>query len=109
VGGKSDNTTTPPPIPESPQFDPTMMMQMMGMMMQQGGMFAPPPVPSIPAAPAVTKDPAVDWTEKNKELANKVRADYQTSQSKKRGRTDTILTSPLLDEELGKSTSLIAP
>lgn len=41
----------------------------------------------------------VDWTEKNAELANKMSANYDLEAARRKGVQDTILTSPILDEE----------
>ena len=80
-------------------------MSLLSMMMESAS--APQaPIPTIPESPEVIADPTIDFSEKQKELANKVRADYKDDQSRKRTRSSTILTSPLLDEELGNKSLL---
>jgi len=106
MGGKSDTVAPPPVVDPGPGVDMTMMMGLFQQMMaNQSAQMAPP---AIPDAPEVTADPVIDWTEKQKELANKVRADYEDDASRKRGRASTILTSPLLDEQLDRTESLLS-
>ena len=95
--GKSSGTGPPPPpvvAPPAPGIDPEMMMMMMSVL----GAGAPEP-PSQPILPEVYREPEIDWTEKNKTLAAKMKADYKTDQANKKGRSQTTHTSPLLDEE----------
>lgn len=107
MGSKAEPTPPPAVEPAGGSMGSEMMMQMLGMMMQ--GMAAPQaPIPEIPEAPEVEEDPVIDWRDKQAELAKKVAVDYEDDQNRKRNRTDTILTSPLLDEELETLTSLIA-
>ena len=75
-------------------------------MMMESASAPQAPIPTIPESPEVIADPTIDFSEKQKELANKVRADYKDDQSRKRTRSSTILTSPLLDEELGNKSLL---
>lgn len=49
--------------------------------------------------PSVVRAPDVDWGEKQKEIAQKMKADYTLDQARRKGRSDTILTSPLLDSD----------
>ena len=98
MGSKGGSSGPPPPpvvAPPAPGLDPQMMMMLMSIM---GGMSAPEP-PSQPIIPEVFREPETDWTEKNKQLAAKVKADYRSDQAKKKGRADTVHTSPILDEE----------
>ena len=94
---KGGDNTPPPPIeaPPTPGLDPQMMMMFASMM----GSMSPPAPPDQPIIPQVNREPEVDWTEKNAQLAAKMKADYRSSQAKKKGRAQTTHTSPLLDEE----------
>ena len=49
--------------------------------------------------PDVYRSPEVDWSETQSQLASKASADYHADQLRRKGVSDTILTSPLLDEE----------
>lgn len=48
-----------------------------------------------------------DWAAKAEELKAKMAAEYEADKAKKTGRTDTILTSPLLDQQDAVTTSSI--
>jgi hypothetical protein len=54
--------------------------------------------------PTVQKTQDVDWTEKQAQLASKMKAEYSLAQNKRKTVTDTIHTSPLLDDEEPKTT-----
>ena len=54
--------------------------------------------PQIPLLPSVFREPEIDFAKKQEQLTNKARADYKSSQSRKKGRSDTILTSPFIGE-----------
>lgn len=56
-----------------------------------------PIAPEITPAPSVYREADVDWKKKQTQLAGKARADFKTDQRRKKGRTSTIATSPLLD------------
>lgn len=66
---------------------------------------------ATPAAlemPEIVTATEVDWTEQNSQLSAKAKADYQSDLASKKGRLDTVLTSPLLDDdETGVSQSLL--
>jgi len=102
--GKSSPTPPPPisTIPEPPQADfgpvMAMMAQMMSMVSQQTAM------PQLPEAPQVFEEPEINWREKQEELRNKLKGEETLNQAKKKNRQDTILTSPLLDEEEAETT-----
>jgi hypothetical protein len=109
--GKGGNTTAPP-APDAvdrwgkepkDQVEDIDMLSMFSSMMQM--MQAVPAAPALPATPSVFRAPQVDWTEKNKQLASRASADYKTSTSKKKGRSSTILTKPLLDDTEPSTTS----
>lgn len=49
--------------------------------------------------PEIIKPTEIDWTEEASKIANKSKADEALRSKQKKGRLDTILTSPLGDEE----------
>ncbi len=106
MGGKS--APAPPPV-TTPPDNTAQMMQIMQMMMgmMQSASSGMPSVPDIGAAPPVSTPLDVDWASKHNELLEKSRADYQQERASKVGRSDTILTSPLLDERLEEAGSSI--
>ena len=113
MGKKSDNSQPAAPPPPDTSGQEAVLMQMMQAMMAialagQHNAFAAPPPPQLPPIPEIVRDPIIDWTEKNQEIANKARADFELDQSRRKGREDTILTSPLLDEQEVTTTSLLA-
>jgi hypothetical protein len=57
--------------------------------------------------PEVYREPSIDWTEKQNQLAAKAKADYNLDQTRQKGRADTVLTSPILDEDEVKTTGSI--
>ena len=54
---------------------------------------------TMPTLPEAYRDPEIDWTEKQQQLSAKAKADYNLDTALRKGRMDTILTSPLLDDE----------
>lgn len=79
-----------------------LMQQLMQMQMQ------PPQLPPIPEVnvPEVQRDPEMNWAERHEQLASRMRADYALDTGR-RGRLETILTSPLLDDEDAHVTSSV--
>lgn len=110
MGSKSNNDAPkdygPEPVPASQASDESLL-QMMQIMMSQVGQGAPQP-PALPDLPEVSRDVEVDWDERRERLANKARADYKNDQRRKKGRSSTIITSPLIENESPDTTSLIA-
>ena len=109
MGGKSA-PAAPPAVTPAPSFDMegmmAMMMQMMGGMNQQA-----PAMPTVPDAPEVRRTPEVDWKERNAQLQARMKGDQFNDRARKKGRSDTIHTSPLLDEqpeETEEATSLLS-
>jgi len=49
--------------------------------------------------PEIYRNPEIDWTGKQEQLSKKASADYNRTQILRKSRLDTVLTSPLLDEE----------
>lgn len=109
MGGKSGNTSPAPPAytPPPPNNDEIMMQYMNSIMSMQAGMASQ--IPQLPPTPEIERDPIINWAEKNEELIAKSKADYNVDKARRKGRFDTILTSPLLDDEDPETTaSLIA-
>jgi len=95
----------------------TQMMQMMGTMMsgmmqgmsqmmqesmtaQQGMMEQMnASMMQMPEMPEAYRNPEVDWSETTEDLAKKASAEYSVDDARRKGTGDTVLTSPLLDEE----------
>ena len=125
-GGGGDST--PPPMPQAPDMSGQMMamnemmMSVMNGMMnstasmmehmgaqaqaQQESMMASLEM-NMPGLPDVYRDPTIDWTEAQGQLNQKAKADFHADQMRRKGRTDTILTSPLLDDEEANVTGSI--
>lgn len=95
----------------TPSVDPNagmeFMSQMMQMLMQAMGMMMTPQTPQMPQVPEVIKQPDVDWTEKQKQLSQKMKATFGLDVARRKGRLDTIHTSPLLDTEEAATTESI--
>jgi hypothetical protein len=114
--------STPPPVPAMPVQDNTEVYAMMGMMQEMmGGMMegmagqmemmagqAAAQQESILAQmeanmnmpmPEVYRSPEIDFTEAQDRLNAKAKADFHLDQMRRKSVTDTILTSPLLEDE----------
>lgn len=63
--------------------------------------------PDMSTLPTTSTVESVDWTEKNKELAARAKADYGLEKAQKVGRLDTVMTSPLLDDEETSTTKSV--
>ena len=96
VVGKGGDGPQPPAVAATPDFDPTDMLGLFASLMS--GM-QPPEPPDPPILPEVYRDPEVDWTKRKDQLSAKAKADYLSDLEGKKGRSDTIHTSPFLDEE----------
>lgn len=108
MGGKSSGAATPPPaMPMMPQQDNSEeMMAFMTMMMQ--AMNSMPQAPAVPTTPTIQKEAPIDWAEKHDMLTQKMKAEYTLDQARRKGRQNTVYTSPLLDEEEANTTSIMA-
>ena len=95
MGGKAD-TTAPPAL--DPAGNDEAMLAMMQSMMSMPAMQAPT-TPTVPDAPALERTPEVDWSERHEELAARAKADFKNDQSRKKGRSATVHTSPLAEED----------
>jgi len=58
-----------------------------------------PELPQMPSMPALFETPDIDWTEKQDQLAAKAKADWNVDAARRKTRGDTVLTSPLLDDD----------
>ena len=97
MGGKGGSEAAPAPMMPPPQDNSAEIMSMMAGMM--GMMQNMPQAPSLPEMPTIQREPQVNWQERQDQLLAKSKADYNTEVDSKKGRSDTILTSPMLDEE----------
>lgn len=98
MGGKSSQPA--PPAPAYPDYGAQLgQMMAMFMTMQQNMMAAIPQQPVLPETPDLSVLDDVDWKEKQDELLAKASIDFNAEKEGKKGRVDTILTSPLLDDE----------
>lgn len=107
IFGKGSDTPSPPPQVSTGSDSESMAMIME---MMQSGMFSMPGIPAMPQMPAmpeIERTPEIDWAEKQETLATSMSAKNATSNARKHGRTDTIHTSPLLDEEEPNTTESI--
>ena len=94
-GFDEGNVPGPPSTIPEPNFDPNEMLKMFAGLMSS---MSPPEAPDPPILPEVYREPEVDWTDRKKQLSKKAKADYLDDQIGKKGVTDTVHTSPLLDE-----------
>lgn len=107
MGGKSSGRAAPPPaMPDTSAKDAQLVKFMQQMLSSQALLASQTPAPPpIPDTPPVERTPVIDWGTKNAELLAKSRADYKVNQARRKGRKDTVLTSPLLDSETTDTTS----
>jgi hypothetical protein len=110
-GGKGGGDSAPPPVYQAPPAQDNSMMiaeMMMGMMESMASSSAAqvealsnqmPQVPAMPTIPTVAKPLIIDWTEKQEQLAAKAKADYNVEQAQRKGAAQTVLSSPLGDED----------
>ena len=82
-----------------------MMAQQAAMMPMLAAAAAPPQMPEVPP---VYTSPEVDWSSKIEEISNQMKTDATLDRARRVGRLDTVLTSPLLNEdEAATTTSLL--
>ena len=110
-GGKGGDSAPPPamPAPQQPHDQTGAIMEMMmGMMSSMASSNAAsmealsnsmPNVPAMPTIPTPAKPLLIDWTEQQNQLAAKAKADYNVEQAQRRGAAQTVLSSPLGDED----------
>ena len=106
MGGKGE-TTSQQRIPiaygggeqQASELEAMMMAQMMQSMQQMAGIAAIPAPQPMPALPDIYQSPEVDWSERQEQLAQQMRADFGIDAARRHGRGKTVLSSPLLDEE----------
>lgn len=98
--GKGSDPAPPapymPPADSGEGMDDAMGAMMSMMMMQQSMANSQPQMPSLPE---IYDTPEIDWTEQNASLAQKAKADASLDAARRKGRMDTVLTSPLADGE----------
>lgn len=86
-----------------PEEDYTGIMSAMSQMAQMQGMMASqqalPQMPEQAPLPEIDSAGNVDWTDKHAQLRQKAAADYGSANAARKGRADTILTSPILDDD----------
>lgn len=58
-----------------------------------------PQQPEMATMPETTTSEEIDWTDQNAKLAAKAKADYNVDKAKRKGRAETVHSSPLLEEE----------
>lgn len=120
-GGKG-GSSAPPPMPQMPDYSGEMlgmvgmMSEMMGGMMegmmgqmemmsqqaaaQQESMLAQMDATlQMPELPMPSRDPQINFSETERRLRNRAAADFNLDERRRKGIQDTVLTSPLLDEE----------
>ena len=101
MGSKGSSTPDVVPIDTSSsddQLQQMMTMMMEGMTSSISAMMGSMSEMEVPSTPPVETTPDVDWQEKLDELSAKTKADYSLETSDKKGRSDTVHTSPLLDD-----------
>lgn len=98
MGSGKGGNTLPPPDVQSPDMG-GMMMAMQNMMAASAQQQQLPEAPDMTPLPEVEEVTPTDWTEKQDALKAKTLADYNTTQATKKGRLDTVHTSPLLDDQ----------
>lgn len=109
-GGKGGDSAPPPALPAQQPHDQSgaIMEMMMGMMSSMASSNAAsmealsnsmPNVPAMPTIPTPAKPLLIDWTEQQNQLAAKAKADYNVEQAQRRGAAQTVLSSPLGDED----------
>lgn len=98
MGGGKGGGGAPPQADYSGMEGAMAQMMMMSQMsaMQQPQM---PEQPEMSDMPEIRKTEEIDWTDKQNKLAAKMKADYGAELASRKGRKDTIHTSPLEEEE----------
>jgi len=111
MGGKGDKSSSTPVVQRADTSETDSQMAMYAMMLSQmaannQAQMQQTQMPSI-QMPVVQKADDVDWTEKTKQLKSKMSADYNLKQNRRKTVTDTIHTSPLLDDETAPTTKSV--
>ncbi len=109
-GGSSTPSYSPPVetpgVDMAPLFSAMMQMQnMTAMMMRQNQQNMET---MMAAAPKAEVDPSVNWSKRMEELRTKISGDMNTAASKRRGRESTVVTSPLTDDEVKLTESVLS-
>jgi len=110
MGGKGNDSPQQNYYPEQRQdeaeLDESLAMAMQ-MMSHQNNIFAQRmqnTQANMPQLPEISKAADVDWAEKQQQLQKKMQAAFNLDEARRKGRMDTILSSPLLDDEDAKTT-----
>ena len=101
MGGKS--SSAPPSVSasdtsSSDSYLPMMLALLTQQQNQANNIPTSPDIPEMPTIATATNGP-VDWTKKQEELKEKVKANFIADQKTKKGISSTVHTSPLVDDE----------
>lgn len=110
-GSKGSDSSSSVTYPSTTSSNAKMIEAMSGMM---GGVMESmssmmknqPTTPTMTTLPEVNTLSDVDWADKQAQLQQKMSADYNVDEARRKGRTDTVLTSPLLDDEDATTTGV---
>ena len=100
--GKGTAAAPPAVAPVDSSNDSLMLMRIMQSMGSQSSTM--PALPTITAPPDMGTADSVDWSAKIKELTADAANTYSDDAATKKGRSETIHTKSLLDEETPKTT-----
>lgn len=104
MGGKGGGGPKPPPVEQAPAPDFGPMIEAMSAMMGIMGQQQPLP-PQLPPIPEIASVAPIDFGEKINSLNQRMSATFNNEKRLQRGRSDTVLTSSLLDEEAPETTN----
>jgi len=105
MGGKGGGYSSPPPV--MPQQDNSgAILEMMKMMLEMNKAKIPD-VPDTPTLPDIAAAPNVNLEDEIAKAEGKAKEDEAWNRSQRKGYLDTILTSPLLDEQEAVTTANI--
>ena len=97
--------------PKEPEVDYTPMYEAMGQMMAMSAQTNAQTTEAMTAmqanAPAATATAEQDWKKRSEELREKMSANMTSDAAAKRGRESTILTSPLTEEKVKTTESVL--
>lgn len=111
MGGKGSSGGSVPTAYPPPQQDYMALfapiMQMMGQMtkMSMDRMNEAMEQMATPSLPDMIEYKEIDWAKRQEQLYNKAKGELALEKARRFGREDTILTSPLLDDEEAITTS----
>ncbi len=111
MGGKGSSGGSVPAAYPPPQQDYTQLLApILGMMAEMtsknmAAMNDAMKQMATPALPEIKPYKEIDWTKKQEQLYNKAKGELYLEKARRFGREDTFISSPLLDEEIAKTTS----